>query len=80
MDIYALNQAFSEEYNVPIEKIHPDSNIWITFELDSLRALQISVIVHKLTGVVIYPRQLPRLATFQALYDYIIAQKENSQS
>ena len=79
MDINALNKAFSEEYNVPIEKIRPEGNIWLTFELDSMRALQISIIVHKLTGVIIYPRQLPRLATFQALYEYI-EQKEQSQS
>lgn len=79
MDIDALNKAFSEEYNVPVEKIHPEGNIWLTFELDSLRALQISIIVKELTGVIIYPRQLPRLATFHALYDYI-EQKEKSYS
>lgn len=79
MNIDALNQAFSEEFNVPIEKIRPEGNIWLTFELDSLRALQILVIVHKLTGIIISPRQLPRLATFQMLYDYV-KQREQSQS
>ena len=78
MDIDALNKAFSEEYNVPMEKIRPEGNIWLTFELDSLRAIQISAIVHKQTGVIIYPRQLPRLATFQALYDFIEQKQKQS--
>lgn len=66
-----INNDIAEEYEVPINAITPDAEIWQTLQLDSMRALQIIIIVKRLFGILIPPRHLPRLTTFQTLYDYI---------
>lgn len=69
--IQQINSAIVEEYEVSFEDITPDAEVWQTLQLDSLRALQIIIIVKQLFGILIPPRHLPRLTTFQTLYDYI---------
>ena len=68
--------AIANEYGVTLEQIQPDSNMRVTLQLDSMRAMTLLLIVKQTTGVMIAPRQLPRLTTFRTLYDYIETHKD----
>ncbi|MBR1473365.1 MAG: acyl carrier protein [Paludibacteraceae bacterium] len=69
--IEKLNMALSEEFEIPMELITPDADIRDILKLDSLKAMQVVVILKRHFGVVVYPRHFPRFTTFQTLYDYI---------
>ena len=74
--IEKINEALAEEFEIPVERISPEADIRATLDLDSLRAMQVIVIVKRHTGVIIYPRHFPRFTTFQTLYDYIREAKD----
>lgn len=69
--IEKINEALAEEFEIPVDQITPEADIRTTLDLDSMKAMQVVVIVKRYTGIVIYPRQFPRFTTFQTLYDYI---------
>lgn len=69
--IMQLNLALAEEYEVSIEEITPDAEVWSTLKLDSLRAMQIIIIVKRLLNVMIRPREMRHILTFEDLYEYI---------
>lgn len=73
-----LNNAIAEEYEVPLDMILPENDIRITLDLDSMRAMNLIVIVKRCTGILITPRIFPRFTTFQSLYDYIDEQRAKS--
>ena len=70
--IEKLNNALADEYEVPISEILPESDIWQTLNLDSMRAMQIIIIIKQLFGVLIKPHVLQRMVTFADLYELIL--------
>ena len=69
--IHRIVQDLSEEFCVPTEEMTPEADVRQTLNLDSMRALQIVIIVKRHCGIIIPPRHIPRFTTFQTLYDYI---------
>lgn len=69
--IEKINAAIAEDFEMPVESITPDADIRETLNLDSLKAMQVVVILKRHAGVVVYPRHFPRFTTFQTLYDFI---------
>ena len=71
MNIANLNNAIAEEFEVPVEAIQPEANIRLTLDLDSMRVMNLVVLVKRHTGVMLPVRHLQQFTTFQTLYDYI---------
>lgn len=69
--IEKINADIAEEFEIPVESITLDADIRETLKYDSMRALQIVIIVKRHAGIIIPPRHIPRLTTFRTLYDYI---------
>lgn len=71
--IVKVNEILSEEFETDIEKITPDANIKKTLELDSLSLVDMIALIDNEFGVKIANTDLPKIQTFQALYDYLAA-------
>lgn len=71
-----INNDIAEEFETPVELITPDADIRETLKYDSMRALQIVIIVKRHTGIIIPPRHIPRFTTFQTLYEYITTKEQ----
>ena len=66
-----VNEILAEEFETDIEKITPDANIKKTLELDSLSLVDMIALIDNEFGVKIANTDLPKIQTFQALYDYL---------
>jgi acyl carrier protein len=71
--IEKVNTILSEEFETDIEKLTPDANIKKTLELDSLSLVDMIALIDNEFGVKIANSDLPKIQTFQALYDYLAA-------
>ena len=71
--IEKVNTILAEEFETDIEKLTPDANIKKTLELDSLSLVDMIVLIDNEFGVKIANTELPKIQTFQALYDYLEA-------
>ena len=69
--IKQTNAILAEHFEIDAAMIEPDEIIRQTLDLDSLRAMELIVLAKKQFGIVIPPRQLPSLVTFEDLYDYL---------
>jgi acyl carrier protein len=69
--IVKVNGILAEEFETDIEKITPDANIKKTLELDSLSLVDMIALIDNEFGVKIANTDLPKIQTFQALYDYL---------
>lgn len=76
--IQCINNDLAEEFSITQEVITPDADVRQTLNLDSMRALQIVIIVKRHCGIIIPPRHIPRFTTFQTLYDYIDEKMQQS--
>ena len=77
--IEKINEDIAEEFEISVESITPDADIRETLKYDSMRALQIVIIVKRHTGIIIPPRHIPRFTKFQTLYDYITAKEQKDE-
>lgn len=77
--IEKINRDIAEEFEIPVESITSDADIRETLKYDSMRALQIVIIVKRHTGVIIPPRHIPRFTTFQTLYEYITTKEQKDE-
>lgn len=71
--IEKVNEILAEEFETDIEKLTPDANIKKTLELDSLSLVDMIALIDNEFGVKIANTDLPKIQTFQALYDYLEA-------
>ena len=71
--IEKVNTILAEEFETDIEKLTPDANIKKTLELDSLSLVDMIALIDNEFGVKIANTELPKIQTFQALYDYLEA-------
>lgn len=77
--IEKINADIAEEFEISVESITPEADIRETLKYDSMRALQIVIIVKRHTGVLIPPRHIPRFTTFQTLYEYITNKEQKNE-
>lgn len=71
--IAQVNEVLAEEFEVEASEFAPDANIKETLELDSLSLVDLVALIDHTFKVKIAKEDLPKVATFQALYDYIEA-------
>ena len=71
--IEKVNTILAEEFEADIENLTPDANIKKTLELDSLSLVDMIALIDNEFGVKIANADLPKIQTFQALYDYLEA-------
>ena len=69
--IQITNAVLAEHFEIDAAMIEPDAIIRQVLDLDSLRAMEMIVVAKKQFGIIIPPRQLPSLVTFEDLYDYL---------
>lgn len=72
--IQQTNTILAEYFEIDAAMIEPNAIIRQTLDLDSLRAMELIVVAKKQFGIIIPPRQLPSLVTFEDLYDYLYKQ------
>ncbi len=70
--IEKVNTTLAEEFETDIEKITPEANIKKTLELDSLSLVDMIALIDNEFGVKIANTDLPKIQTFEALYDYLV--------
>lgn len=71
--IEKVNTTLAEEFEADINTLTPDANIKKTLELDSLSLVDMIALIDNEFGVKIANTDLPKIQTFQALYDYLEA-------
>ncbi len=70
--IPAINEVFSEEFEVPAEELVPGAHIFNDLGLDSLDVVDLIVALQKKFGVQVRNDQRVRqVRTLQDLYDYL---------
>ena len=69
--IQSTNAIIAEHFEIEESLITPDAIIRQALDLDSLRAMELVVVAKRQIGIIIPPRQLPSLVTFEDLYDYL---------
>lgn len=71
-DIIAkVNSVLAEEFEVEESSITPDANIKNTLALDSLSLVDLVALIQYTYKVKIPAEDLPKVQTFNDLYDYI---------
>ena len=71
-DIIAkVNSVLEEEFEVEESSITPDANIKNTLALDSLSLVDLVALIQYTYKVKIPAEDLPKIQTFNDLYDYI---------
>lgn len=71
--IAQVNEVLADEFEVDASEFTPDANIKETLELDSLSLVDLIALIDHTFKVKIAKEDLPKVSTFQALYDYIEA-------
>ncbi len=66
-----VNSLLAEEFDVETSDFNPEANIKETLSLDSLSLVDLIALVQQTYKVVIPVAELPKIQTFNNLYDYI---------
>lgn len=66
-----VNGLLAEEFDVETSDFNPEANIKETLSLDSLSLVDLIALVQQTYKVVIPVAELPKIQTFNNLYDYI---------
>ncbi len=66
-----VNTLLAEEFEVEQSQITPDANVKETLMLDSLSLVDMVALVQQTYQVTIPVTDLPKIQTFNDLYDYI---------
>ncbi|MBQ7512268.1 MAG: acyl carrier protein [Prevotella sp.] len=69
--IEQVNALLAEEFEVAQSDITPDANVKETLSLDSLSLVDMVALVQQTYKVTIPVSDLPKIQTFDNLYDYI---------
>ena len=69
--IEQVNELLANEFEVEVSEITPESNIKETLSLDSLSLVDMIALVQVNYKVNIPASDLPKIQTFNDLYDYI---------
>ncbi|MCD7925869.1 MAG: acyl carrier protein [Bacteroides sp.] len=66
-----VNAVLAEEFEVELDVFTPDANIKETLSLDSLSLVDLVAIIQYTYKVKVPVSDLPKIQTFNNLYDYI---------
>ena len=69
--ISEINALVAEEFEIEETTIKPDAPIFQTLDLDSISLIDLVSLVNTHYGFMIAKEDLPKLKTFENLYDYI---------
>ena len=69
--IVQLNDIVEERFEIDKSVITEKLDVRKTLDLDSMRAMELIVIIKKQFGIQISPRHLSLIVTFGDIYDYI---------
>ena len=72
-----INGFLVEEFEVDLEKIHPEANLRETLALDSLDYIDLVVVIEGNFGFKVKPEDFASIVTFQNFYDYVINRVES---
>lgn len=75
--IEKINGFLVEEFEVDLEKIHPEANLRETLALDSLDYIDLVVVIEGNFGFKVKPEDFASIVTFQNFYDYVINRVES---
>lgn len=71
--IEVVNGLLAEEFEVDKGDITPDANVKETLSLDSISLVDLMALVQQQFRVTIPLQDLPKIQTFDNLYDYIFS-------
>ena len=71
--IEVVNGLLAEEFEVEQGDITPDANVKETLSLDSISLVDLMALVQQQFRVTIPLQDLPKIQTFDNLYDYIFS-------
>ena len=74
-----INGFLSEEFEVNVDRMQPDSNIRQVLELDSLDYIDLVVVVENNFSFKVKPEDFIRIMTFQDFYSYIISRVQSKE-
>jgi len=74
-----INGFLSEEFEVNVDRMQPDSNIRQVLELDSLDYIDLVVVVENNFSFKVKPEDFIRIITFQDFYTYIISRVQSKE-
>ncbi len=75
--IEKINTTVAERFEIATTDIHPDDIIRHKLDLNSLSVLEMVVVIKRQYGVIITPRDLSGVVTFDDLYDYLFEKLKN---
>lgn len=78
--IEKINGILSDEFEVDVEKMLPDSNIRQVLELDSLDYIDLVVVVENNFSIKVKPEDFTRIVSFQDFYSYILSHDQSKES
>ena len=73
--IEQVNQLLVEEFEIELSEITPEASMKEVLHLDSINLVDLVALVHVTYGVTIPAEDLPKLKSFNDLYDYIESHK-----
>lgn len=67
-----IKKYFIEEFEIPEEKITPESSMFVDLELDSIDALDMIIMLEKELKMDVDEEELKGIVTIQDVIDYIV--------
>jgi len=75
--IEQINATIAERFEIEATSIQPDDIIRHKLDLNSLSVLEMVVIIRRQFGVIVTPRELSGLVTFEDVYNYLFEKLKN---
>lgn len=75
--IEQINATIAERFEIEETSIQPDDIIRHKLDLNSLSVLEMVVIIRRQFGVIVTPRELSGLVTFEDLYNFLFEKLKN---
>ncbi len=72
-EVYEIIKGYlTDTFEIPVEKISPDSNLFEDLELDSIDALDMIALLESEIDIDVNEEELKKIITIQDVVDYII--------
>ena len=76
--ISRINEFLSEEFEVGVDKLHPDAILKDTLELDSLDYVDLVVLLESNFSIKVKQEDFTTIRTFSDLYAYVIGKTQHT--
>ena len=76
--INRINEFLSEEFEVGVDKLHPDAILKDTLELDSLDYVDLVVLLESNFSIKVKQEDFTTIRTFSDLYAYVIGKTQHT--